>query len=66
MVKYSPTYQALTPPPCSLVSHALCAALRRLLSDWTLVVAQLEHQLRLGQLTLQALVFYCQVGSCVV
>ncbi len=47
-------------PPRRLVSHALSAAVRRLLADWYLVVTQLEHQLRTGRLTLQALVFHCQ------
>jgi hypothetical protein len=36
-----------------LVSHAVAAALRSLLSDWLLIVTQLEHQLRLGRLSLQ-------------
>eukprot|EP00798_Chlamydomonas_sp_ICE-L_P000238 gene238-4000_t len=43
-----------------LVSHAVAAALRTLLQDWFLVVTQLEHQLRLGVLSMQALVYYCQ------
>ena len=38
----------------------MSAALRTLLQDWMLVVTQLEHQLRLGQLSMQALVYYCQ------
>ncbi|KAF5833568.1 Spc98 family-domain-containing protein [Dunaliella salina] len=42
------------------VSHAVAAALWRLLQDWMLMVTQLEHQLRLGTLRLQALVYYCQ------
>ena len=36
-----------------MVFHAVAAAMRTLLSDWTLLVTQLEHQLRLGQLNLQ-------------
>ena len=36
-----------------LVFHAVAAAMRSLLADWTLLVTQLEHQLRLGQLNLQ-------------
>jgi len=47
-------------PTCGLVSHAVAAAVRGLLQDWWLMVTQLEHQLRLGRLTLQALVFHCQ------
>ena len=39
--------------PCSLVSHAVGAAMRDLLGDWYLMVTQLEHQLLLGRLTLQ-------------
>lgn len=35
------------------VAHALCAAMRDLLTDWQLMVTQLEHQLRIGTLTLQ-------------
>ena len=35
------------------VAHALAAALRDLLSDWHLFVTQLEHQMRVGKLTLQ-------------
>ncbi len=57
------SFPSHAPHPCRLVSHALCACMRALLADWARVVAQLEHQLRLGQLSLQALVFYCQVGS---
>jgi gamma-tubulin complex component 2 len=54
---------ASTLAPSRQVSQAFCAALRRLLGDWQLVVAQLEHQLRTGRLTLQGLQFYCQ-GPC--
>ncbi|KAK9863562.1 hypothetical protein WJX84_003827 [Apatococcus fuscideae] len=43
-----------------LVSHALGAAMRDLLGDWYLMVTQLEHQLLLGRLTLQAVWFYVQ------
>ena len=35
------------------VAHALCAAMRDLLTDWQLMVTQLEHQLLIGSLTLQ-------------
>ena len=35
------------------VAHALCAAMRDLLTDWQLMVTQLEHQLLIGNLTLQ-------------
>ena len=40
------------------VAHALCAAMRDLLTDWQLMVTQLEHQLRIGTLTLQV----CALG----
>ena len=43
-----------------LVAHALAAAIKELLWDWNLMVAQLEHQLRTGRLTLQGMWFYCQ------
>ena len=46
---------------CGRVAHAVAAAIRALLQEWLLMVAQLEHQLRLGGLRLQALVYYCQV-----
>jgi hypothetical protein len=46
-----------------LVSHALAAALRALLQDYLIMVAQLEHQFRLGKLSMQGLLFYCQVGA---
>ena len=36
------------------VAHALAAAMRDLLADWHLFVTQLEHQMRIGKLTLQA------------
>ena len=35
------------------VAHALAAAMRERLAEWQLMVAQLEHQQRLGRLTLQ-------------
>lgn len=40
--------------------QALAAAMRGLLQQWLLLVAQLEHQMRCGRLTLQALVYHCQ------
>lgn len=43
-----------------LVNHALCAAMRTLLKEYLILVAQLEHQFRLGQLSLQKLWFYVQ------
>ncbi|KAL0887710.1 hypothetical protein Bca101_011693 [Brassica carinata] len=43
-----------------LVNHAFAAALRALLLDYQAMVAQLEHQFRLGRLSLQGLLFYCQ------
>jgi len=35
------------------VAHALAAAMRDLVADWHLFVTQLEHQMRIGKLTLQ-------------
>ncbi|XP_047976026.1 gamma-tubulin complex component 2 isoform X1 [Salvia hispanica] len=43
-----------------LVNHAFAAALRTLLLDYQAMVAQLEHQFRLGKLSVQGLWFYCQ------
>jgi gamma-tubulin complex component 2 len=43
-----------------LVNHAFAAALRALLLDYQAMVAQLEHQFRLGRLSIQGLWFYCQ------
>ncbi|KAG8390704.1 hypothetical protein BUALT_Bualt01G0111200 [Buddleja alternifolia] len=43
-----------------LVNHAFAAALRALLLDYQAMVAQLEHQFRLGKLSVQGLWFYCQ------
>ncbi|XP_038703949.1 gamma-tubulin complex component 2 isoform X2 [Tripterygium wilfordii] len=43
-----------------LVNHAFAAALRALLLDYLAMVAQLEHQFRLGRLSIQGLWFYCQ------
>lgn len=43
-----------------LVNHALSAAMRTLIKDYMVLVAQLEHQFRTGNLTLQKLWFYIQ------
>ncbi|XP_051121281.1 gamma-tubulin complex component 2 isoform X2 [Andrographis paniculata] len=43
-----------------LVNHAFAAALRTLLLDYQAMVVQLEHQFRLGKLSVQGLWFYCQ------
>lgn len=43
-----------------LVNHAFASALRNLLVDYQAMVAQLEHQFRLGKLSIQGLWFYCQ------
>lgn len=43
-----------------LVNHAFAAALRALLLDYQAMIAQLEHQFRLGRLSIQGLWFYCQ------
>ncbi|GJU52434.1 gamma-tubulin complex component 2 [Tanacetum coccineum] len=45
---------------CGLVNHAFAAALRALLLSHQAMVAQLEHQFRLGRLSIQGLWFYCQ------
>ena len=42
------------------VNQALCAAMRGLLKEYLLVVAQLEHQFRISQLSLQKLWYYVQ------
>eukprot|EP00850_Spirogloea_muscicola_P003765 SM000015S01265 [mRNA] locus=s15:940879:947096:+ [translate_table: standard] len=44
-----------------LVSRALASALDRFLKDFNVTVAQLEHQLKIGKLSLQRLWLYCQV-----
>lgn len=43
-----------------LVGHALAAAIRSLLLDYQAMVAQLEHQFRLGKLSVQGLWSFCQ------
>ena len=43
-----------------MVVHALVAAIQELAKEYTLLVAQLEHQMRQGLLTLQKLFFYVQ------
>ncbi|RCV34392.1 hypothetical protein SEVIR_7G165100v4 [Setaria viridis] len=43
-----------------LVNHALAAALRAFLLDYQAMVAQLEHQFRIGRLSVQGLWFFCQ------
>ncbi|RMZ52722.1 hypothetical protein APUTEX25_000841 [Auxenochlorella protothecoides] len=43
-----------------LVAQALTGALRALIQDWHVMVAQLEHQMHTGKLTLQALWYYVQ------
>jgi gamma-tubulin complex component 2 len=43
-----------------LTVHALCASMRSLVQEYTILVAQLEHQFRNGQLSLQKLFFYTQ------
>ncbi|GAB9466560.1 hypothetical protein Gpo141_00003931 [Globisporangium polare] len=48
------------------VNHAFCAALKSLLKEYTIVIAQLEHQMKLaastgqGAMTIQKLWFYVQ------
>ena len=43
-----------------MVNQALCAAMRDLVKEFLVTVAQLEHQLRINQLTLQKLWYYVQ------
>ncbi|XP_073010454.1 gamma-tubulin complex component 2 [Typha latifolia] len=43
-----------------LVNHAFAAALRAFLLDYQAMAAQLEHQFRLGRLSVQGLWFFCQ------
>jgi gamma-tubulin complex component 2 len=47
-------------PEYGRVSHALSAAMRKLLREYQVLLAQLEHQMQLGQLSLQKLWFYVQ------
>ncbi|KAF6252370.1 Spc98 family-domain-containing protein [Scenedesmus sp. NREL 46B-D3] len=42
------------------VAQALAAAMRELQREWWLVVVQLDHLNRLGQLSLASLVYYCR------
>jgi len=46
-----------------LVAQALAAAVQGYLSDWGVMVAQLEHLWRQGRLTLQAMLYYCQPAA---
>lgn len=43
-----------------MVNHALSAAMRNLVKDYMVLVAQLEHQFKMGQLSLQKFWFYIQ------
>ena len=43
-----------------VVNQALCSSMRGLLKEYWIIVAQLEHQYRINQLTLQKLWFYVQ------
>ncbi|CAG5121559.1 unnamed protein product, partial [Candidula unifasciata] len=43
-----------------LVNHALSSAMETLIKDYMVLVAQLEQQMKLGQLTLQKLCYYLQ------
>jgi len=43
-----------------LVCQSLAGAMRQVLQDWELMLAQLEHQLRCGKLTMQSLWYYIQ------
>ncbi|XP_063951039.1 gamma-tubulin complex component 2-like [Lytechinus pictus] len=43
-----------------VVNHALCGAMRTLVKEYNILVAQLEHQFKQGQLPLQRFWFYMQ------
>lgn len=43
-----------------MVNHALCGAMRTLLKEYNVLIAQLEHQFKKGNLPLQKLWFYVQ------
>eukprot|EP00002_Diphylleia_rotans_P031886 TRINITY_DN6645_c0_g2_i1.p1 TRINITY_DN6645_c0_g2~~TRINITY_DN6645_c0_g2_i1.p1 ORF type:complete len:501 (-),score=90.25 TRINITY_DN6645_c0_g2_i1:148-1650(-) len=45
---------------CGLVNHALCAAIRSMLQDYYIFIAQLETQFRAGKLNIQRLWYYTQ------
>ena len=65
LCEYVVTLQRYVETRCSRyewgrVCHALAAALRSVLYDWDLMVAQLESQLKAGKLTLQGLWYYVQ------
>ena len=46
-----------------LVSHALCSALKQIIRDFDVLVAQLEHKHALCQLSLQKLVYLLQPST---
>lgn len=41
----------------------MAAAMRKLQEEWWVLVVQLEHQYKLGQLNLAALLYYCQAPA---
>ncbi|XP_030831245.1 gamma-tubulin complex component 2 [Strongylocentrotus purpuratus] len=43
-----------------VVNHALCGAMRTLVKEYNILIAQLEHQFKQGQLPLQRFWFYMQ------
>ncbi|XP_071477744.1 gamma-tubulin complex component 2-like [Diadema antillarum] len=43
-----------------VVNHALCGAMRTLVKEYNILIAQLEHQAKQGQLPLQRFWFYVQ------
>jgi len=47
-------------PSYGLVSHALASAIRAIFREYDILVAQLEYQYKIGQLSLQRLVFLIQ------
>ncbi|XP_014667456.1 PREDICTED: gamma-tubulin complex component 2-like [Priapulus caudatus] len=48
---------------CGMVNHALCAAMREVIKNYFVNICQLEHQLKLGDLTLHKLWFFVQPAS---
>ncbi len=74
VARLTPDHCAMHHPPCttgrfvetrsgpeySIVAQALAAAMRGLLQEWLLMVTQLEHTMRKGQLGMQALLYHCQ------
>ena len=50
-------------PSLGLTANACAAAMRGLLADWRALAVQLEHQMRIGALSLQSTWFYVQPAA---